>query len=246
MTDEYKLLVCVAVSVVAHVAIERGLQRLPKHVDRPVPHKIDIRVIAPPPPEPEPEPLKPPEPKPPEPKPAVHDAPKTRPVRAPIAAETPKELPPSNAPVVAATTDIPQFGVTMESTSTGGSGPAVPIGNTQTPQAGPGSAAPKPLAAPVAAYEATKMPLPQGRCFGKYTEEAKAAGLEGKVVLDLVVGEDGRARDIHVVEGLGAGLTEAAITALRDCRFSPGEKDGKPIAVRVRGFKISFYLNTND
>jgi hypothetical protein len=38
------------------------------------------------------------------------------------------------------------------------------------------------------------------------------------------------------------GLTEAAVAALRGCHFSPGEKDGKPVAVRVRGFKIRFVL----
>jgi hypothetical protein len=41
------------------------------------------------------------------------------------------------------------------------------------------SAAPvKPLAEPVAAVEVTKMPLPQGRCAGKYTEEARAAATD--------------------------------------------------------------------
>ena len=39
-----------------------------------------------------------------------------------------------------------------------------------------------------------------------------------------------------------AGLTEAAVAALQACRFSPGEKDGKPVPVRVRGFKIRFVL----
>ena len=61
-------------------------------------------------------------------------------------------------------------------------------------------------------------------------------------MLDLTVGEDGRTRDIKVITGLPNGLTEAAITAAKDCRFSPGEKDGKPVAVRIRGFKITFVL----
>jgi len=84
--------------------------------------------------------------------------------------------------------------------------------------------------------------LPQGRCAGKYTEAARAAGIEGVVVLDVIVDETGRTRDITVVEGLDHGLTEAAIAALRACRFSPGERAGQPVAVRVRGFKIRFLL----
>jgi TonB family protein len=131
----------------------------------------------------------------------------------------------------------------MESTSTAGTGPAVPVGNTgaPTPNAAPGTPV-KPVAAPVAAYEVTKMPLPQGRCSGKYTDEARAAATEGTVILDLVVDEGGHAREIKVVSGLEHGLTDAAITALKECRFTPGEKDGKPVPVRVRGFKIRFVM----
>jgi protein TonB len=101
-------------------------------------------------------------------------------------------------------------------------------------------------AAPVAAYEVTTMPLPQGRCVGQYTEEAKRAAIEGTVVLDLVVAEDGRVREVRVVNGLSHGLTEAAVAAARACRFSPGEKDGTPVPVRVRGFKIRFVLQSNE
>ena len=86
------------------------------------------------------------------------------------------------------------------------------------------------------------MPLPQGRCAGKYTDEAHAAAIEGVVVLDLIVDEHGRARDITVVEGLSHGLTEAPIAALKACTFTPGEKDGQPVPVRVRGFKIRFLM----
>jgi protein TonB len=145
--------------------------------------------------------------------------------------------------VTAEAGDEPVFGTTMESTSTAGTGPALPVGNTPRPEVGSGSAAPvKHVEAPVQAFEATKMPLPQGHCYGKYNDDALKAGIEGTVVLDLVVGDDGRVRDIKVVQGLGHGLDEAALTALRACQFSPGEKDGKPVAVRIRGFKITFVL----
>jgi hypothetical protein len=38
------------------------------------------------------------------------------------------------------------------------------------------------------------------------------------------------------------GLTEAAVNALKQCRFTPGQKNGNPVAVRVRGFKIWFLM----
>ena len=239
LIDE-KLGICLVISVIAHFAIERGLQQLPKHVDHPPPQQVSVRVIEPDPPK---EPEKPPEPKLPEPKTA--DIPKARPVHAPLVAPVASNAPPPDHPAVqtdSTSNEAPVFGVTMESTSQQG-GTAVPVGNTLAPSAGSAAAAPKPLAPPVAAFEATKLPLPQGRCFGKYTDEARAAGLEGTVVLDLTVDEKGRAREISVVQGLGQGLSEAAKRALLDCHFTPGEKDGKPVAVRIRGFKIEFVLN---
>ncbi|HEY6033808.1 MAG TPA: TonB family protein [Kofleriaceae bacterium] len=241
-----KLGICLVLSVVAHFAIERGLQQLPKHVDQPPQQQVSVRVIEPEPPK---EPEKPPEPKPPEPTPKTAEIPKARPVHSALVAPVAKDAPPPEHPAVqtsADSTDTPVFGVTMESTSQQG-GNAVAVGNSLSPSAGSATtAAPKPLAAPVAAFEASKLPLPQGRCFGKYTDEARAAGLEGTVVLDLTVDERGRARDISVVQGLGQGLSEAAKRALADCQFTPGEKDGKPVAVRIRGFKIEFVLNQNN
>jgi protein TonB len=202
-------------------------------------------VVSPPKPEPPPEPPKPEPPKPPPPKPLqqpVHEAPRLKPPVVQEVAQPPAELPPASAPATGAPGARPRFGVTMESTSQGGKVP-VPIGNTTAPTA-PETAAREPGRAlpPAAAHEVTKMPLPQGRCTGKHTEAALAAGIEGVVVLDVIVDEQGRARDIEVVSGLTHGLTEAAIAALRACRFTPGEKDGVPVPVRVRGFKIRFLM----
>jgi TonB family protein len=121
----------------------------------------------------------------------------------------------------------------------------MPVGNTlQTKPTHTKIAAAdvKALAAPVQAYEVTKMPLPVGRCTGKYTEEARQAGLEGTVILDIVVGEDGAVRDITIVQGLGQGLNDAAVRALKACQFTPGERNGKPVPVRVRRFKVHFAL----
>lgn len=244
-----KLLVCALASVVAHFALARGLEHLPPRVDRKLPQRVTVKIE--PPPQPPPEPEKPPEPtpKPPEPTPTPHEAPRAHPQHVAVA-PVPKDTPPPEHPAVTTdTTDTPVFGVTMESTSTGGTGPALPVGNTTAPAAQVGSAAPvKPLAQPVAAFEATKMPVMDERCrfgLGKYTDEALAAGVEGQVVIDLVVGEDGRVTELKVVQSLPHGLTEEAVTALRQCKFAPGEKDGKPVPVKIRGFKVTFVLPNN-
>ncbi len=243
MTD-WRLGVCVALSILGHFAFERGLQYLPPR-DHPLPPQtVAVRVITPPARDPEPEPIKPEPVKPEDPKPIVHEKPRPQKIAAAKQAATPVDTPPvDHAPITTDTTTTPTFGVTMESTSQGGRGPAMPVGNTlHAAPGGSGTAPVKPLAEPVAAIEVTKMPLPKGRCSGKYTDEARAAAIEGVVVLDLIVDETGHAREIKVVEGLTHGLTEAAIAALKSCDFTPGEKAGKPVAVRVRGFKIRFLM----
>lgn len=246
---DHRLLICAAISIGGHFMLAEAVSLLPPRALPKYDHKIEVTVVTPPPPPapepPPPEPEKPPEPKPelkPEPK-VVREKLTTKPITATVHDTVPNDVPVAdNAVVAPEATAPPVFGVTMESTSQGGSGPVMPVGNTTTPQPTQGPPTTKPAAAPVAAFEVTKMPLPRGRCSGKYTEEARAAALEGTVVLDLVVDETGRARDIKVVSGLDHGLTEAAITALKECQFSPGEKGGEKVPVRVRGFKIRFVM----
>lgn len=242
MIRDWRLVVCALLSVGAHITIARGLDHLPRHTDRPARTVVSIRVVAPPPP-PEPPPEPPPAARAPE-RPTPHERPRAHAPAPVITATAPPDTPPPDRPATDNAT-APVFGVSMESTSQAGTGAALPIGNTGAVPAGPENVANvKPLGAPVQAYEVTKMPLPQGRCIGHYTEEARTAAVEGTVVLDIVVREDGRVGEVHVVSGLAHGLTEAAIAAAKSCRFSPGEKDGKPVPVRVREFKIRFLLES--
>jgi len=240
-----RIIITVLASIAGHWVLVQALEELPP---RPLPAaktRVEIRVVeAPPPPEPPPPPT--PEPTPP---PPVPEPPRTKPkpTQTPRVTQTPTpqvESPAAPLDPTSTTADPnakPKFGVSMSSTSTAGKTEA-PVGNTSRPTQDPGTpgeAKPLPIAA---AHEVTKMPLPQGRCAGKYTEAARAAGIEGVVVLDVIVDEHGKTRDITVVSGLEHGLTEAAIAALRACRFTPGEKAGQAVPVRVRGFKIRFLL----
>jgi periplasmic protein TonB len=84
--------------------------------------------------------------------------------------------------------------------------------------------------------------MSEGSCFGQYTEAARRAGVEGTVILDVVIGADGSVREVAVVQGLSHGLNAAAVQAIETCRFSPGMRAGKPVAVRVRGFRVNFVL----
>ena len=60
-----------------------------------------------------------------------------------------------------------------------------------------------------------------------YTEEARKAKLQGKLLLRVMVGIDGRAQRIQIIQGLGMGLDQRAVEAVQGWRFSPGRDASK-------------------
>src|SRR4051794_8309674 len=76
----------------------------------------------------------------------------------------------------------------------------------------------------------------------KYPPEAEAAGIQGSVVLAVVIGEDGEVREARVVEpGPHPGFGPAALHAVVQFRFRPAELDGKPAAVEI-AYRYDFVL----
>jgi TonB family protein len=75
----------------------------------------------------------------------------------------------------------------------------------------------------------------------EYSEEARKAKYQGTCVLYLVVGPDGKPRDIRVLRTLGLGLDEKSIEAVKTWRFEPAMKDGKPVAVQI-SVEVEFHL----
>jgi TonB family protein len=74
-----------------------------------------------------------------------------------------------------------------------------------------------------------------------YTEEARRAKTQGTCVLWLIVDSQGRPRDVRVVRGLGYGLDAKALEAVRQWRFNPSIKDGKPVDVQI-SVEVAFHL----
>lgn len=66
-----------------------------------------------------------------------------------------------------------------------------------------------------------------------YTDAARRRGLSGDVVLEIVVRSDGSVGDVTLRQGLGAGLDERAIDAVRQWRFYPARRYGVPVDVLV-------------
>jgi protein TonB len=66
----------------------------------------------------------------------------------------------------------------------------------------------------------------------RYPEEAKKEGVEGSVVLEAVIAEDGAVRETRVVKGEDSRLADAARTAVGQWRFEPvRDEDGDPVAI---------------
>lgn len=66
-----------------------------------------------------------------------------------------------------------------------------------------------------------------------YTEEGRRRHVEGDVVLEIVVRSDGSVGSVKLLQGLGAGLDQRAIDAVRQWRFSPAKRYGVPVDVMV-------------
>ncbi len=87
------------------------------------------------------------------------------------------------------------------------------------------------------------MPTPITRASPVYPIQAKMRRIEGMVMLEFVVTEDGTVEDIYIVEEHPENIfSNAAKRAVKYWKFRPGIKNGEPVAVRVRQ-KLTFKLD---
>jgi periplasmic protein TonB len=75
----------------------------------------------------------------------------------------------------------------------------------------------------------------------EYSEEARKAKFQGVVVLQIVVDAKGNAVNPRVMKSLGLGLDEKAMEAVKQWKFTPGYKDGKPVPVAAT-VEVNFRL----
>jgi TonB family protein len=78
----------------------------------------------------------------------------------------------------------------------------------------------------------------------QYTEEARRRNVTGEVLLEIVVRFDGTVGDARVLQGLGYGLDQRAVDAVRQWRFAPAKRLGKPVDVMVE-VAVEFRLRTD-
>lgn len=66
-----------------------------------------------------------------------------------------------------------------------------------------------------------------------YPPSAVRDGVRGTVTVQLTVPTDGVPKDITVVKGVRSDIDQKAVEAVREWRFAPATKDGKPISLTV-------------
>jgi len=152
----------------------------------------------------------------------------------------PNETPPPEAkqaeppPVV--------VGLTLRSTSTAGAF-AAPVGNTVVGKPADRAVDPQsvqPL--PVPLYELDSQPTVIGDVRIPYPEDARSRGIEGTVVLSVLVDETGQVRSVKVLSGPGGGLDQAAAKAVEAIRFRPATRKGQPVPALIR-YRYTFLLD---
>ncbi len=74
-------------------------------------------------------------------------------------------------------------------------------------------------------------PQPVKPIIPAYPEMARKAGIEGMVILLVLIDKEGKVRDVQVRKGIGAGLDEAAVAAVRQTPFTPAIQNSRPVAV---------------
>ena len=218
-------------TVMIHVAAFGGLNAMKK--PEPEKHLVAVMVSAPKPKHK----AKPPEP----PKPV--EAPKEllqhptvqRAAPPPPAAAPPPDPVAASHPALAA---MPDFGINLSGGLGGpGGGIAVPMGGGQAPSSVQpkakekvlGAAAERPAVAGGDCAEDLVKAKASGFVKPTYTDDARAAGIEGRVRVEVSLDETGKVVSARVVSGLGHGLDESAIDAAKRMAFSAATRCGSAV-----------------
>ena len=75
----------------------------------------------------------------------------------------------------------------------------------------------------------------------EFSEEARKAKFMGIVLVNLIVDTHGMPQNVHILRGVGMGLDEKAVDAVRQYRFKPAMENGHPVPVQVN-VEVNFQI----
>lgn len=81
------------------------------------------------------------------------------------------------------------------------------------------------------AGETVMRPEKIGGSAPQYTTRDRRAGVRGTIIIEGVVGEDGRLSQLQLLKGLSPGLDLMTLITLCEWRFKPATLDGRPVQV---------------
>jgi protein TonB len=84
-------------------------------------------------------------------------------------------------------------------------------------------------------------PVPIYTVEPEFSEEARKAKFMGVVLVNLIVDANGRPQNVHTLRGVGMGLDEKAVEAVKQYKFKPATKNGKPVAVELN-VEVNFQI----
>lgn len=87
---------------------------------------------------------------------------------------------------------------------------------------------------PTDEYLVTAMPSLESEIRIPYPSDARARGVAGPVVMDLLIDANGRVREVTLVSGPDPSLNQAAVQAARGFKFRPARVQDKSVAVKIR------------
>jgi len=82
-------------------------------------------------------------------------------------------------------------------------------------------------------YEVSEMPLLINEVRVPYPSDARARGIQGIVVFDLLIGSDGKVKEVKALSSPDSSLTIAAQNAVSLFRFRPAKMGDKVVAIRI-------------
>ena len=75
----------------------------------------------------------------------------------------------------------------------------------------------------------------------EFSEEARKAKVAGNVLVNLWVDTNGLPEHVHVIRGVGMGLDEKAVEAVKQYKFRPAMENGKPVLVELN-VEVNFQI----
>jgi TonB family protein len=84
-------------------------------------------------------------------------------------------------------------------------------------------------------------PVPIFTPEAEFSDEARRQKYEGVCVISVIIDAQGNPQSPRIVQPLGMGLDLKALEAVKQYRFKPAKKDGKPVAARMN-VMVNFHL----